>query len=183
MVRTYEKAEKQISEISVWKTKQLETEIVKIVLHTHIHCVFRDFLAVKALLPSWPLSFPRSKDAKDSWIVLQRFSQNSEFLTNVLASLRAVFGALFKLLAPSKNLHKGGTASLTPPPPCQHDSESNPSPFSISTSIKWIRIQFTSNPFVFTLVEQIHVKSGRCPIVWTYILLYGIKDSILLIFP
>ena len=117
MVRTYEKAEKQISEISVWKTKQLETEIVKIVLHTHIHCVFRDFLAVKALLPSWPLSFPRSKDAKDSWIVLQRFSQNSEFLTNVLASLRAVFGALFKLLAPSKNLHKGGTATLTPPPP------------------------------------------------------------------
>ena len=143
MVRTYEKAEKQISEISVWKTKQLETEIVKIVLHTHIHCVFRDFLAVKALLPSWPLSFPRSKDAKDSWIVLQRFSQNSEFLTNVLASLRAVFGALFKLLAPSKNLHKGGTATLSQYPPRLSESEFSSHPIRLCSH--WWN-KSTSNP-------------------------------------
>ena len=46
-------------------------------------------------------SLPRSKDVEESPRVLRCNFPNSEFLTNVLALLHAVFGSLFKLLAPS----------------------------------------------------------------------------------
>ena len=72
-------------------------------------------------------SLPRSKDDDESWRVLRFNFPNSEFLTNVLASLHAVFGAFFKLLAPSKNLHTGGGGVWHGPlaacPLCQHATE------------------------------------------------------------
>ena len=58
--------------------------------------------------------------AQESWRVLR----SSQIKRRSCVISNAVFGALFKILAPSKNLQRG---PRTPAPPCQHATAPSPS--------------------------------------------------------
>ena len=70
-----------------------------------------DAAVQEATLPSAKQRRPRELNSSSVFL-------NSEFLPTLVITCvisNAVFGALFKLLAPSKNLHRGGHV---PRPPC-----------------------------------------------------------------